>query len=188
MTFSDSTDDGNEGAIFESYGSSDEALEAEADRVMDRLEFLGTVASYWRIAATIPLQADRADGAPELADEVRDHLQKRLRTVKGWLNQAESNYEKLTTLSDTISRYKIPRTGVDQDSMLQYDQNRLYKESLTDQAILTCVETENAMRTLEAVVRAIEILLDPQANKIDSLTEYEELDEAAETATPRAFD
>ena len=187
MTFSDSTDDGNEGSIFESMGSSDEALEAEADRVMDRLEFLGTVASYWRIAATIPLQADRAGGPPELADEVRDHLQKRLRTVKGWLNQAESNYEQLTTLSDTISRYKIPRTGVDQDSMLQYDQNRLYKESLTDQAILTCVETENAMRTLEAVVRAIEILLDPQANKIDSLTEYEDLDTEDETATPRAL-
>ena len=151
VTFSDSADDGNEGEIYDTRGSSDEALEAEADRVMDRLEFLGTVASYWRIAATIPLPVDRENGPPELSPTAKEHLEKQRRTVSSWLDQAKRNFEKLTSLSETISRYKIPRNGVDQDSMLQYDQNRLYKESLTDQAILTCVETENAMRTLEAV-------------------------------------
>ncbi len=176
VTFSDSADDGNEGEIFDSGGSSDEALEAEADRVMDRLEFLGTVASYWRIAATIALPVDRADGPPVLDEQLEQHLKKRLGTVGNWLDQAKRNFQKLTTLGDTISRYRIPRNGVDQDSLLQYDQNRLYKESLTDQAILTCVETENAMRTMEAVVRAIEILLNPDDNRIDRLTEFGDAD------------
>ena len=75
VTFSDSADDGNEGEIFDTRGSSDEALEAEADRVMDRLEFLGTVASYWRIAATIPLPVDRENGPPDLSPAVKEHLE-----------------------------------------------------------------------------------------------------------------
>ena len=71
--------------------------------------------------------------------------------------------------------------------MLQYDQNRLYKESLTDQAILTCVETENAMRTLEAVVRAIDILLNPQDNQIDRLTEYDSSESDGAGSSPQAL-
>ena len=187
VTFSDSADDGNEGEIYDTRGSSDEALEAEADRVMDRLEFLGTVASYWRIAATIPLPVDRENGPPELSPTAKEHLENQRRTVSSWLDQAKRNFEKLTSLGETISRYKIPRNGVDQDSMLQYDQNRLYKESLTDQAILTCVETENAMRTLEAVVRAIDILLTPEANQIDRLTEYDNSESEAEGGSPQAL-
>lgn len=187
VTFSDSADDGNEGEIYDTRGSSDVALEAEADRVMDRLEFLGTVASYWRIAATIPLPIDRENGPPELSPSVKEHLEKQRRTVTNWLDQAKRNFEKLTRLSETISRYKIPRNGVDQDSMLQYDQNRLYKESLTDQAILTCVETENAMRTLEAVVRAIDILLNPEDNQVDRLTEYDDGESGVEGSSPQAL-
>lgn len=187
VTFSDSADDGNEGEIYDTRGSSDEALEAEADRVMDRLEFLGTVASYWRIAATIPLPIDRENGPPELSPGDKQHLQKKRQTVSSWLDQAKRNFEKLTTLGETISRYKIPRNGVDQDSMLQYDQNRLYKESLTDQAILTCVETENAMRTLEAVVRAIDILLNPQDNLVDRLTEYDDSGTDSDSSSPQAL-
>lgn len=162
VTFNDSADDGNEGEIYDGISDSDEALEAEVDRVMDRLEFLGTVASYWRIAATIDLPLDLESGLPTLTQEQSEHLGRRLQMAKGWLRRARENYQQLTSLCDAISRYRIPRNGVDQDSMLQYDQNRLFKESLTDQAILTCVETENATRTLEAVVRAIEILLPPE--------------------------
>lgn len=169
MVFNDSADDGVDGEIHEGGFESDEALEAEVDRILDRLEFLGTIASYWRIAATIALPVDRQDGVPELSDDVRARLKQRLSTVTGWLQQANRNYQKLTDLCDSISLYNVALSGTDQDSMMQYDQSMVYKESLVNQAILTCVECENAIKALQGVIRAITILLDPKNNTIKKL-------------------
>ena len=183
MVFSDSADDGNEGEIFEGGFQSDEALEAEVDRILDRLEFLGTIASYWRIAATIPLPVDRQHGVPETSDEVEARLQQRLETVSGWLNQARRNYALLTDLCDSINNYDVTLSGTDQDSMMQYDQSMVYKESLVNQAILTCVECENAVKALQGVSRAITILLAPDENALQQLTLAEpgSIDALAET-------
>lgn len=170
MVFSDSADDGNEGEIFEGGFESDEALEAEVDRILDRLDFLGTIASYWRIAATIPLPVDRQEGVPALTNGVEARLRQRLDTVGGWLNRAQRNYEKLMELCESINGYDIALSGTDQDSMMQYDQSMVYKESLVNQAILTCVECENAIKALQGVVRAINILLSPDQNTPHQLT------------------
>ena len=51
VIYNDSTDDGIESEIFDPTVHSDDELEAEVDRVMDRLEFLATIANFWRIAA-----------------------------------------------------------------------------------------------------------------------------------------
>jgi hypothetical protein len=183
MVYNDSADDGNEGEVFEGGFESDEALEAEVDRILDRLEFLGTIASYWRIAATISLPVDRQDGVPDLSEAVRTRLNQRLSTVSGWLQQADRNYQKLTDLCDSISNYDISLSGTDQDSMMQYDQSMVYKESLVNQAILTCVECENAIKALQGVVRAITILLDPENNTVKQLAHAEpgETDPLVET-------
>ncbi len=183
MVFSDSADDGNEGEVFEGGFQSDEALEAEVDRILNRLEFLGTIASYWRIAATIPLPVDRQNGVPKPSAEVEARLQQRLETVSGWLNQAQRNYAQLTDLCDSINNYDITLSGTDQDSMMQYDQSMVYKESLINQAILTCVECENAVKALEGVSRAITILLAPDENELSQLTLAEpgSVDALAET-------
>jgi len=169
MVFSDSADDGNEGEVFEGGFQSDEALEAEVDRILNRLEFLGTIASYWRIAGTIPLPVDRQDSVPEPSEEVKARLQQRLETVTGWLNQAKRNYEQLMDLCDSINNYNVALSGTDQDSMMQYDQSMVYKESLINQAILTCVECENAINALQGVSRAITILLAPNDNLLKAL-------------------
>lgn len=169
MVFSDSADDGNEGEVFEGGFQSDEALEAEVERILNRLEFLGTIASYWRIAATIPLPVDRQNGVPKPSVEVEARLRHRLETVSGWLNQAQRNYAKLTDLCDSINNYNITLSGTDQDSMMQYDQSMVFKESLVNQAILTCVECENAINALQGVSRAITILLAPDENSLKQL-------------------
>ena len=169
MVFSDSADDGNEGEVFEGGFQSDEALEAEVERILNRLEFLGTIASYWRIAATIPLPVDRQNGVPKPSEEVEARLRQRLETVGGWLNQAKRNYAQLTDLCDSINNYNITLSGTDQDSMMQYDQSMVYKESLVNQAILTCVECENAINALQGVSRAITILLAPEENSLKQL-------------------
>ncbi len=183
MVFSDSANDGNDGEVFEGGFQSDEALEAEVDRILNRLEFLGTIASYWRIAATIPLPVDRQNGVPKPSAEVEARLRQRLETVGGWLNQARRNYARLTDLCDSINNYDITLSGTDQDSMMQYDQSMVYKESLINQAILTCVECENAVNALQGVSRAITILLAPEENAVEQLTLAEpgSIDALAET-------
>lgn len=157
VTYADTADDGHEGEVFDGSLSSDDALEAEVDRVLDRLEFLSTIAEYWGVAATIPLPVISAD---QLTDEIIDRLKKRREIIHAWVKQAARNRESLIELLESINKYSIPANGSDHDAMLLYDQHRLYKDSLLDLTINTCIETENAIRMLVAVIQSVDFLVD----------------------------
>ncbi len=157
VTYIDTTDDGNEGEVFDFSLSSDDALEAEVDRVLDRLEFLSTISEYWGVAATIPLPVVTAD---QLTDKITERLKKRREIIHGWVKQAARNRESLLELLQSINQYSIPANGSDHEAMLLYDQHRLYKDSLLDQTINTCIETENAIRMLVAVIQSVDYLVD----------------------------
>lgn len=157
VVYSDTTDDGMEGAIFDSSLRSDDALEAEVDRIFDRLEFMTTIANYWQVAATIHLP--KVNGAPP-SDEICDRLRHRREILSGWVSQAFRNRGNLIELLESVHQYRLPQSGADHDSLVEYDRNRLFKESLLDRAIATCVATENAVRILLAVVQAVNHLLD----------------------------
>ena len=157
VTYTDTTDDGFEGEVFDGSLSSDDALEAEVDRVLDRLEFLSTISEYWSVAATIPLPVIRRD---QVTHAIGERLKKRREITRAWVKQATRNRENLIELLDSINQYSLPATGSDHDAMLLYDQHRLYKDSLLDQTINTCIETENAIRMLVAVVQAVDHLVD----------------------------
>ncbi len=159
FVYRDTTDDGFEGEVFDGSLTSDDELEAEVDRVLDRLEFLSTIASYWSIAATIPLPTvDKQD----LDEKIEERLKRRRAIIGNWVKQAVDNREKLTRLLATVNQFRLPTGGSDHDAMLHYDQHRLYKDTMLDQTIHTCIETENAIRMLLAVSRAIDFLLDDQ--------------------------
>ncbi len=157
VIYSDTADDGNEGEIFDGSLQSDDALEAEVDRVLDRLEFLSTLAGYWSAAATIPLPVVEQS---ELNARIEKRLRKRRAIICNWVQQAVDNREQLEGLLDHVNRYALPAGGSDHEAMLHYDQHRLYKDTLLDQTIHTCIETENAVRMLLAVIRAIDYLID----------------------------
>ena len=159
ITYHDTTDDGMEGSIFDGSDSSDDELEAEVDRVFDRLEFLATIANFWRIAATFPLPVDRRD---QLDESATKQLKNRRDILAGWIGRANEIRQNLTGLLKTVSDYKIPRKGVEHESLVQYDRCRLYKESLLDRIVETCVESEHAVCMLAAVIAAIDHLLDKQ--------------------------
>ncbi len=159
VVYNDTTDDGFEGEVFDGSLSSDDALEAEVDRVLDRLEFLSTLSSYWATAATIPLPVVKKT---ELTEKLEGRLRKRRAIIRNWVDQAVKNREQLTLLLETVNKYPLPVGGSDHDAMLHYDQHRLYKDTLLDQAIHTCIETENAVRLLLAVIRGIDHLIDDQ--------------------------
>ncbi len=157
VTYLDTTDDGFEGEVFDDSLSSDDALEAEVDRVFDRLEFHSAIAEYWTVAATIPLPIVRPE---DLTESITKRMVKRREIILAWVKQATKNRERLFNLLRTINRYSLPKTGSDHDAMLLYDRYRLNKDALQDQAIKTCIETENAIRMLVAVVHAVDHLVD----------------------------
>ena len=66
----------------------------------------------------------------------------------------------LLELLESINQYRLPTLGSDHDSMLLYDQHRLCRDSLLDLTISTCIETENAIRMLAAVIKAVDYLVD----------------------------
>ena len=53
--------------------------------------------------------------------------------------------------------------------MMQYDKHRLYKESLLERVVSTCVEMQNAVGMLAAVSSAIDHLID--GRPVDQLPE-----------------
>jgi len=160
----DSTDDGHEGSVHDggkSIDPSEEALAAEVDRILDRLEFLGTLASWWRIAATVPFAI--SEPAADFSDAVGDRLQLRRQCAMDWARRATANRNKLAELLDSINAYKLPQSGGTQEDNVIYDQHRLFKESLLEQTIRTSVETENAIHALLAVINAVDALLEEQS-------------------------
>ncbi len=163
----DTTDDGIDGSVHDGGNDidpSEEALAAEVDRVLDRLEFLGTLASWWRIAATVPFPVSAP--SEKFSDAVRDRLQLRRQCAMDWVRQASTNRDKLADLLDSINAHKLPRSGGTQADNVIYDQHRLFKESLLEQTIRTSVETENAIHALLAVVNAVDSLLEETPNAL----------------------
>ena len=137
VSYRDTTDDGFESELLESGESiSDYELTAEADRIADRLAFLVTLASLWKMAAVAP-----AEGAAG-----RDQV------LTTWLEQAEANRSELLALLRMAHRYQIPMPRGTHESLVEYDQRRSVKEFLLDRIISACVETADASRLLAAAI------------------------------------
>ena len=166
VTFNDSTDDGVDGEVHDGgFALGDDSLEAEVDRVLDRLEFLGTLASFWCVAAKIPLAT--VDSS-ELNERLSGWLKERRQLVSDWVGQAAKNRQRLLILLASINAYQIKVSGSDRDAMVQYDQQRLNKDMLLEHTINTCIGTENAIRMLAGVGRAIDHLLGDQRLDVEA--------------------
>ena len=177
VTFNDSTDDGVDGEVHDGgFALGDDSLETEVDRVLDRLEFLGTLASFWCVAAKIPLAT--VDSS-ELNERLSGWLKERRQFVNDWVAQAAKNRQQLLILLASINAYQIKVSGSDRDAMVQYDQQRLNKDMLLEHTINTCIETENAIRMLAGVGRAIDHLLGDKLLDVDS-----EADSASQSDEP----
>ncbi len=157
VTYTDSTDDGVEGDVYGEADMTDEALVAEVDRVLDRLEFLETVAGFWRVSATVPLPVTRRE---DLTPAIERSLISRRDIILNWLAQSVKHRDQLTELVESINEYSVPQSGSDHDAMLRYDEHRAYRDALLEQAIHSNIETQNAIRLLSSVVHAINYLVE----------------------------
>ena len=138
MTYRDTTDDGNEGSVFEfgDDGSRDE-LEAESKRLSDRLSFLQSLARMWSVAADITV-----------ADQSKPSCENRLNALQSWANRACENRIGLLELLDAVRSFEIRPAGSDKDSMRNYDKSRVLRDSLMERIIGTAVEMSDARRLL----------------------------------------
>jgi hypothetical protein len=134
MVYRDSTDDGYDADLIDEYtdGSVFE-LEEEAQRLGQRLEFLSTVAGLWRYAAIT--WSSEVTALPE-----------RQQLFSNWCQQATARYDDLLELLETVHRYSIPQPSGSHDSMVEFDRQRMIKDSLLEQIVSTCVEMADAGR------------------------------------------
>ncbi|HVX11729.1 MAG TPA: hypothetical protein VHC22_11155 [Pirellulales bacterium] len=141
MTYRDSTDDGYDADMLEGRGAaSDFELDAEADRISKRLEFLITVARLWK----------RATGAAVAADEQLD----KQATLRGWCARAGENFDRLKTLLSVVHRFPVPPPIGSQESLVEYDRRRFTKETLLGRIVIATVETCSARLWLSAALES----------------------------------
>jgi hypothetical protein len=139
VTYQDSTDDQQEGAVFEGEAEEEFVLDPEADRIGHRLRFLATVARLWHVAVQGNLGASKVEARVGPED------------IAGWLSTARRNYQRLLLLLDAVHAVPVPEPSGTYESNVEYDRRRGVKEQLLYQAIHTCHDTFLAMGTLQSL-------------------------------------
>jgi len=142
VTFQDSADDGQDGAVAGGGQPEKEefALEEAARQLEQRLAFLTAVAELWRKAAR-PSYTSKAAGKV-VADD----------TPSSWLQTAREWHDDLVDFIEHLHAVDIPTPVGGVDEVVEYDRKRMTKDHLTDTALDTCVEVRRAIRSLAAVV------------------------------------
>lgn len=144
MTYRDTTDDGNEGPIFE-FGddSSQDELESESKRLIDHLDFMQSLARMWAVAADIAVN-----------DRNGSDLEDRRHSLTAWAKRAKENRIGLLELLDAVREYPIAPAGSDKESMRSYDRHRVLRDSLMERIIGTAVEMSDSRRLIRGVLLA----------------------------------
>ncbi len=155
MSYQDSTNDGIEGEVYETENFTEEQLEDEVNRVTERLEFLATVANFWKQVSGISLKDIQRTEDDESDEKTLANHQS---MIASWVNQARNNLTNLSDLLDSVNQYPLPVPTGDHESLIIYDRFRLFKETLLSRIIVASVETEDAVRSMLAVVSAIDYL------------------------------
>jgi len=72
--------------------------------------------------------------------------------LAGWLDRAVANRRALLELLWSVHRYRIAPPRGSYESLVEYDQHRVLKETLLEQIIATCVEIGDAARMIRAAM------------------------------------
>lgn len=208
VTYRDTTDDGNEGAVFGGQASRAEEdqddLEAESKRLVEHLVFLESLAKMWAIAADIGYAtglrdataanatttenvagqslaspADDAASATPLPPVPPAELVQRLTVFSGWATRAAENRQGLLELLDAVQSYRVSAQGSDNDSMQNYDRRRMVRDSLLERVIGTVVEMSDARRIVTGVLIAHQESHRELAGKVDESILAMNADDAA---------
>jgi len=149
VTYRDTTDDGIEGELFD-LSATHEELANVAEQLDDWLSFHDCLSDIWRIAAlseSARLYQQLAEGDPAI-DEV-------CQTLRGWVHQLRQARLVLEELLEAIRQYRISEPLGDHSSMLEYDRQRIIKETLLERVIASIIEIADARRLLHAAITCL---------------------------------
>ena len=149
VTYSDSTDDGVEGPVYEQDEGTAEELVAESKRLGEHLTFLAALAQMWKLVSQSTQTLASEPQSP--SESVPADAARKTRVVaalRRWSEQCLHNRNALVHLLDQIQSFKVARGGTDTDSMARYDRQRVIKESLMERILAAAVETADAGRML----------------------------------------
>ncbi|HMC65273.1 MAG TPA: hypothetical protein VKI65_10075 [Gemmataceae bacterium] len=141
VTYKDSADDDEEGAVAEGGPLGEFDLEEEGQYLEWRLRLLVTVAQLWLIAAR---HASRFAAAPGSRD-----------ALSSWLTTALRNHRQLLILLDELHAHPIPEATGSHESLVEYDRRQGIKEHLLSIVVGTAVETTQAIRALRRLVAVL---------------------------------
>ena len=156
MVYRESTNDGIDGSIYDPSIHSDESIEAELHRIIDRLEFLQALAEYWVESA---LFVNQTVNKGIFADDDELVGKQRL-TIDDWARQSSHNCKDIERLIRSIQGYALPEPDGSTQSLAEYDRQRLFKETLLDQSINLLVDTSCAGYLLESLSRRLNQIVD----------------------------
>jgi hypothetical protein len=144
MTFKDSADDGEDGAVAGGGQPAREefALEEAARDLEQRLAFLSAVAEMWRTAARPRKKSTSVTAGKAIAGD----------SPESWLETALTWHRDLEEFIESLHEVDVPDPVGGVDEVMEYDRRRMTKDHLTDVALDTCVEVGRAIRALAAVV------------------------------------
>ena len=145
FVYRDTTDDGFDGSIFDSSVHSDDELDFEYERITEGLEFIVTVTVVWRSAMFVLARMDRDT----------EKLQLQADCLERWNKQARGFERGLDQLLKEIHGFELPGLSGQTDSLIDYDRQRLFKESLLDRVIQVSVDVANSSRWLNAFHRVL---------------------------------
>lgn len=157
VVYRDSTDDGQEGQIFDGDSLINDELEEVSLEISERLEFIATLSSLWKLSAGIvayrpPTWEDLKD--EETLSSTMKFASQRCEILTVWTKNAFDNRSALSKLMEDVRKYPLPKPGGDHDSMVEYDRQRLAKESLLERIISASVGYDDAIRWLLAAKHA----------------------------------
>ncbi len=139
VVYRDTTDDGVDSEMAEGgFGLvGDLELSNEVDRISNRLSFLMTLSILRRIATSESFSA-KVENAERTA------------VLDDWVHQSRQCFADSESLLLSIANYQIPNADNTFDSLMEYDQRQVARESLVERVIAVRVEFSDAIRLCRA--------------------------------------
>jgi hypothetical protein len=135
MTYRDQTDDGVEGSLAgDTSRPSAEAI-SEAERLMRRLRFIGTISRLWYLATQ-----------PAVFSSDRQ-----VEKLASWIDRAIQNKQDLFQLLHHLENQAISPPSGSRESLLEFERHSSIRETLAAKNIYITMETSHALRAMSAL-------------------------------------
>ncbi|MBY0588081.1 hypothetical protein K2X85_12945 [bacterium] len=139
MTYRDQTDDGVEGSLAGQESPASSESISEAEQLMRRLRFIGTVARLWYLASQ------------KVVFEGKDRVAK----LASWIERATRNKADLRLLLIRLEKRVITLPSGTRDSLIEFERQSSIRETLVAKTIYITMETSHALRAMTALHAAL---------------------------------